>query len=345
MKRKIHEMATIKDVARKAGVSIGTVSRAFNGYKDIPETTRHSILKVAEEMGYVPNINARSLSAKKKPNIAMLMSGILEERRSDEMPYLLMKGAFQYASKSGMNIATYSIDSKLQREKTYDQFCYEHSLAGTLLFGLRTTDLYFKSLQKSAIPCVTVDVTVKGPLIGSVIIDDAAAFEDLTEYLVRNNHRKIAILYGRRQAEVTSKRWQGAKRALDRHGLTCPKSRIIETDFDYDKAYQRVRRYLECFGTSDATAFLCMSDLTAIGAMQAIKDLGYHVPDDFSLAGYDGSNITRYTDPGITTIDQSPLEKGYAAAQLLSEIIADPKAARQLVLPHKLIARDSIRKI
>ncbi len=338
-------MATIKDVAQKAGVTVGTVSRAFNGYSDISEKTRQSILRVAAEMGYVPNLHAKSLSLKNKTNIAMLISGILDEHQTDEIAYLLMKGAYQFAQEANFEIATYAIDRKSQQEKTYAQFCYEHSLGGALLFGLRTVDPYFKNLKKSTAPCVAVDVSLKGPNVGSVMIDDEAAFDDLTEYLIRNGHRSIAVLYGRRQAEVSVKRWAGARRAFERHGIACPKEQVLYTDFSQARAYRLTKEYLQRYKTSGATAFLCMSDITAIGAMQAIKETGYRVPQDFSIVGYDGLNITRYTDPGITTIDQNTQIKGYAAAKLLSEIMADPKAARQIVLPHRLVVRGSVRRL
>lgn len=213
------------------------------------------------------------------------------------------------------------------------------------MFGLRTIDPYFKNLRKSTAPCVAVDVSLKGPNVGSVMIDDEAAFDDLTEYLIRNNHNRIAVLYGRREAEVSIERWSGARRAFERHGIECPKEQILYTDFSQDRAYRLTKEYLERYGKTGATAFLCMSDITAIGAIQAIKEMGYRVPNDFSVVGYDNLSIARYTEPGITTIDQNTQFKGYTAAKLLSEIMADRTAARQIVLPHKLVVRGSVRKL
>lgn len=338
-------MVSIRDVAKRAGVTVGTVSRAFNGYRDISAETKEKILAVAKEIGYSPNLSAKSLSSKNKMNIAMLLSGFLEEKQTDELVYLLMKGAYQFAKDNNFEIATYAIDSGFQKVKSYDQFCTEHSLAGALVFGLKISDPYFKNLAKTKIPCVTVDAEISGDMVGNVLINDSAAFEDLTEYLIRNHHRKIVILYGRKQAMVSVKRFEGVRRAFERHGIELPKHRILYTDFNQNKAYRVTSKYLRQYGPNDATAFLCMSDITAVGAMQAIKDQGYNIPGDFSLAGYDGLSVVQYTTPGITTIDQNTLEKGYAAAGLLSRIMAGQSVEKRLVLPHKMILRDSVREI
>lgn len=338
-------MASIRDVAKKAGVTVGTVSRAFNGYKDIKAETKDRILEVAKEIGYTPNLSAKSLASKNKVNIAMLISGFLENKQTDELIYLFMKGAYRFARKFDFEIATYAIDSELQKQKSYDQFCTEHSLAGALILGLRMDDSYYKSLKKTTIPCVTVDSAISGELVGNVLINDTSAFSDLTDYLVRNHHRKIVVLYGRKQSIVSIKRFAGAQRVFERYEIELPKHRVLYTDFDQDTAYLVTRKYLQRYGKTDATAFLCMSDMTAIGAMQAIREQGYSIPEDFSLVGYDGLSVTQYTTPGITTIDQNAIGKGYAAAELLSKIMAGDDQCRQLVLPHKMVLRDSVREI
>ena len=169
--------STIQDVARAAGVSVGTVSRAMNDYPDISEKTREKILRIAHELGYRPNLVAKSLSSKNFREIALVLSGFLEH---------------------DLDISMYVINSKIQEEKTFEQLCYEHNIAGAVLFGLKSTDPYFKTLAQSRKPCVTIDVEVGGACVGNVTNDHAAAFDELTQYLIDQGHRKIAIVCGRK---------------------------------------------------------------------------------------------------------------------------------------------------
>ena len=258
---------------------------------------------------------------------------------------MLMKGCYQFAMENGLDISMYVINMKTQNEMSYEQLCYEHNIAGAVIFGLKNTDPYYSLLADSKKPCVTIDVEIDGENVSSVTIDHRAAFEELTQYLIDQGHEKIALVCGRKSAAVTAQRMEGALRALEQNHLKLPEDFIIQTNFLKEEASSGVASFLRTHPKDSVTAFLCMSDMLAIGAIEAIKQSGCRVPEDYSVAGYDGIYVTEYTDPKITTVDQNIKEKGYEAAHLLYDMIEGIRPAQNLILPHKLEIRDSVRKL
>lgn len=332
---------SIKEVAKAAGVTAGTVSRAFNGYGDIREETKTTILKVAKELGYVPNLNAKRLSGKDVKTVAIILAGFMDDRGlTDELVTQLLRGACNYAIHNHMEFAVYVISSEQQKEKSFEQFCSEHSLSGAMCFGLRTTDAYYESLREAQVPCVTVDVLIEGEKMGYVGTDDVGAFAELTELVLRHQHRKIVFLNGRRDAAVCALRQKGLEQVLRQHGV-----QLVEmhyTDFNAEDAQAFVSDYISTHGRQEATAFLCASDLIALGTYNAVNRCGYQVGRDFSVTGYDGTNIARLIDPGITTIDQNMEKKGYAAAEMLHQIMEGRCTERKRIIPYTLLSTASV---
>lgn len=332
---------SIRDVAKAAGVTVGTVSRAFNGYTDIREETKQTILQVAKDLGYVPNLNARRLSGKNCQTLAIILVGFMSDRGlSNELVIKMLRGACSYADDNGMEFAVYVLSSEQQKEKSFEQFCREHSLTGAMCFGLRTTDEYYESLKNSRVPCVTVDVLVEGENVGYVGTDDVKAFEDMTELVLRNGHKRIVFLNGRRQATVCALRQKGVENVLAKSGLTLEETHY--TDFNVEEAKSIVNEYIEKHGTDAATAFICASDMIAMGACSAIRKNGYSVGEDFSVTGYDGTFITLLSDPEITTVDQNMERKGYAAAEMLHALTEGKNVEKKRLISYTVLRTPSL---
>lgn len=332
---------SIRDVAKAAGVTVGTVSRAFNGYSDIREETKQAILEAAKELGYVPNLNARRLSGKTCQTMAIILAGFMADRGlTDELVIKMLRGACSYAISKNMEFAVYILSSEQQEEKSFEQFCGEHSLTGAMCFGLKTTDAYYENLKDSKTPCVTVDVLVEGENLGYVGTDDVRAFEDMTELVLDNNHKKIVFLNGRKQATVCTLRQKGLENILSQKGLVLEET--YYTDFNAELAQQIVTDYITRNGSEQATVFMCASDLIALGACNAINKCGYRVGKEFSVTGFDGTHIASLIDPAITTIDQNMEKKGFAAAEMLHAIIEGKKVSRQRNIPYTLVRTKSV---
>ena len=332
---------SIRDVARAAGVSVGTVSRAFNGYSDIKDETKRMILATAKELGYVPNLNAKILAAKNQRIMAVILAGFMADRGlTDELVIKMLRGVSSYAIAHNLELATYILSSEQQQEKSFEQFCREHSLSGAMCFGVKTTDAYYENKKKSKIPCVTVDVLVEGENMGYVGTDNAAASEEIAKLVLRRNHKRIVFLNGRREATVCTERLAGMERALKLYGLKLEAN--LYTDFRANQAEEMVTEYIMENGTEKATAFICASDLVALGAAKAIRRCGYAVGKDFSVTGFDGLHIASLNDPSISTVNQNMEAKGYAAAEMLHAIIEGRRVKRQRLIPYTLIETESI---
>ncbi|MCI9338751.1 MAG: LacI family transcriptional regulator [Lachnospiraceae bacterium] len=337
-------MATIKDVAKAAGTSIGTVSRAFNGYPDINTETKARIFSVANQLGYSPNINAKSLSSKVSRNMGLIVSGFLESDARNGFVLSLLKGTYRYAYEQNLEVALYTLDAEQQKTKSYEQFCTEHSIFGAVLSGVATNDVYFNQLVKAGLPCVLIDVYIKGEGLGCVSIDNVKAAEEMTNYLLDANHRKIVVVQGKKQTEVNSYRIAGIYAAMQKRGMELCRDNIINGEFREHIAYEATKQYIREHGKESATAFMCLSDVMALGVMRAITDMGYSVPDDFSVTGFDGIPVAGYTTPGLTTIEQDMEKIGYHAARVLLDLTRNPTQSRNVYVAYEFIERNSVKK-
>ena len=336
-------MATIKDVAKAAGTSIGTVSRAFNGYRDINPETKRRVFAAAQKLKYSPNINAKTLSSKISKNMGLIVSGFMDSDMRNGFVLALLKGTYRYASEHGLEVALYTLNPEEQKQKTYEQFCTEHSIFGAVLSGVATDDIYFQELVDAGFPCVLVDVYSRGKDIGCVSIDNVRAAAEMTDYLLDANHREIVVVQGKKQAEVNNYRIAGIYSALQKRGMELSRDSILTGEFREHVAYEKTKQYIMEYGKNKGTAFLCLSDVMALGVMRAIHELGYSVPEDFSVTGFDGIPIAGYTTPGLTTIEQDMEEVGYRAAEVLQNLMKKSNKNKDVYVPYRFVERGSVK--
>lgn len=336
-------MPSIKDVAKMAGVAIGTVSRAFNGYNDISEATKERIFAAAGQLGYKPNVMARNLSSKVSSNIGVLVVGLLDCSEKDNLIFSMLKGVLNYTHGHDLETAIYSIDSSI--EKRYVDFCEEHSIAGVILSGITVDDPYINDLINSNIPCVTVDVDVSRSNIGCVSTDNVKAMHEITDYVIKMGHRNIVTIAGKKNAMVTVERTAGFFEACRLNHVAQPPEKFFYCDYSEQKAYEDTLKYLKKNGKTEATAFICMSDVMALGVLRAIQELGYRVPDDFSVTGFDGIPITAYTNPPLTTVAQNMTDIGYEGVNLLHRIIRNESYERNVFIDYTFQRRSSVKNM
>lgn len=336
---------TIRDVASHCGVSISTVSRALNKYTDISHETKERVLASVEELGYIPNIIGRGLSSKNSKGIGFIVSGLLDINRHDNQWSLILQGIYKFALEKGLEVSIYTNDSSVGNQRTYEQFCRERSLAGAVLCGITTKDAYFRTLMATEIPCVLIDVPIVGKQTGCVSIDNVEASRDIAEYLISLNHSKFLIIAGKKDAAVTLERIAGTNASFSDHNIKLTNEIVEYCDFNEAMAYDAVMKHLKTYGKTQTDAFICMSDVMALGVLRAIADCGYSVPEDFSVTGFDDIAIAQYARPALTTVRQDATASGYQGARLLKKIIENPENAKHVFLPHQLIVRDSTRKI
>lgn len=336
--------ATIQDVAKKAGVAIGTVSRAFNDYPDIRPETKQRIVEAAQALGYMPNVSARNLSAKKPPNIGLIISGLLEGNSKDNLAYMHLQGALSYATEHGLEMALYATDSAEQKKKSYTEFCSQHSISGTILSGITTDDAYFNELMDSGIPTVLLDVPIHNEKVGWVSIDNRAAAKEAVEYLLDLGHRELLIVCGKKNADVNSARMQGVLDACVGARLTAQENDCLYCDFSEELAYEQVSERLRRPGHVPDAIF-CFSDVMALGAMRAVREAGLRIPEDVSVVGFDGLPLCELTVPPLTSVSQDMRTMGYEAAAMLHGLMEHRCQGGHRVLPHHLAVRGSVRDL
>lgn len=335
---------TIQDVAKLAGVTNGTVSRAFNGYSDILPETKQRIVEAADKLGYVPNVSARSLAAKRPPNIGLIIYGLLENNRKDNMMYQQLQGVLTYTTEHHLELALYSSDSMTQRRESYTEFCRQHNISGTIISGVTDDDVYFKELIRSDIPCVTLDVPVSTPKSGWISIDSRAAAREVIERLLGMGHRDLMIVAGKKNTAVNTVRMRGVQDALDAAGLQIAGRDYIFCDFSEDLACRGMRGRIKS-GEKLPTAVFCFSDIMALGVMRALREAGIRVPEDVSVIGFDDQHLCEVTVPTLSSVHQDMRVNGYEAAAMLHGLMEGTGEGGHRLMPHRIVLRDSVRAI
>lgn len=328
---------TIKEVAKKAGVSISTVSRAFNNYSDISETTRKHILGVAEELGYHPNIVAKSLSGNKNYRIALLVEDF---NPNDYLSFEVLMAFKSVVSDNGYETILLATTSDMQKGQSLGKLFQEKQVDGALILGLKMTDEYYHQLKEIRVPCVLFDIQVNNPNIGCVGVDNIKGSIMAVEHLIKLGHKKIAFINGHEEASVSYERLDGYYAALNRHKVKIENELIVNGEFTYEGGKKAALELID--KDCGITAIYCASDLMACGAIEALESKGYQVPEDISIVGFDDIDICNFVTPKLTTIRQDKEKIGRAAANLMLSMMNGNYLGRVVIEPELIVRESSI---
>ncbi|MCD7036095.1 LacI family transcriptional regulator [Metabacillus sp. GX 13764] len=332
-------MTTIKDIAKAAGVSVTTVSRALNGYSDVNEKTRKRIVEVAKEMEYSPNILARGLVMNKSKTIGLLVSGFSKESIKDNFTFEVLSGINQFAAGTDYDLVLFNTNSIKQREKTYAQLCRERRVDGAIMQGIKTDDPYLQEVVDSNIPCVLVDIPIQTENVGFVTTDNVLGASKAAQYLIDLGHERIAMVNGHNYAYVSQERLEGFKKTLEAANLPYREEWTVNGYFTEADAESAAYALLK--KNKEITAIFCASDLMALGVIKAAARLGISVPEELSVIGYDDILLSSYVTPSLTTVSQNKQMLGYSAAELLISMLEDEKPSSHIILETELKIRQS----
>ncbi|MCI8956937.1 MAG: LacI family transcriptional regulator [Eubacterium sp.] len=338
---------TIKDIAKICGVGISTVSRAINNDPGIKEDTKKRILEVIEEYHYIPNNSARHLKMTESNTIALLVKGI------DNQFFQGMLKIFEEELKQLKY--TFLLHAVGEQQKSMDiavELAKEKRLKGVIFLGGRidTTDNRLKNMGIPYVMCtVAVDMTASERDCSSVSIDDEKESYRVVDYLCKKGHTKIAIIAGRdNDLAVGGMRLKGYKQALRDHGVDTEENLIFHMkheipEYSIENGYIVTKELLE--SQVSFTALYAISDLTAFGAYKAILEAGKKIPDDYSVIGFDGIDISKYFHPSLTTMKQPCEEMVKSSIKLLMEAIHGNDEKKQCIFQANLIERESVRAL
>ena len=330
------EIYTIRDIARKAGVGVSTVSRVLNGRPDVSGETREKVLKVVAECGFVQNGNARFLKRAKTMFAAIIVRGRKNLFLSDVAEQMLA-----CAQNVKIPFLIKYIDEEDDEFDTLRRMYAERGAGGFILLGAKL-DERSQILRQLDVPCVfaTVDASEKKlPNASSVSIDDKAAGKAVMDQFLRNGHTRLAVFGGNPQGQdPLAYRYQGVLESLHSHGLELDSSHYVITRFSISGAYECALRFFKTH--QDITAVMAMSDAVAAGIIRALKDLGKRVPEDVAVTGFDGTEMARYFIPSIATVKQPTEEIARESVELLCAML-EGASPRFVTVNYELVGGES----
>ena len=336
---------TIKDIAKICGVGVSTVSRALNNHPDINPETKQRIMEIVEEYDFVPNNSARNLKITDSKTIAILVKGMTN-------PFFMrMIGAMEadiQEKKYSMELR--HVDEKTDEVETAMELVKEKKLKGIIFLGGLSTHSTEK-LEKVGVPYVLSTISANEDEEGyfsSISVDDVTESYKITDYLIKKGHKRIAII-GAPQVDTSigQLRLQGYLSALKDNGIKPDYDLIWHTrNFDtysMGSGYSIMKEKLS--ENHDFTAVYAISDTMAIGAIRALHEEGIRVPEDVSVAGFDGIDMGKYHVPSLTTIKQPFEDMAHKTTKILFDVINNGKSHRKIVMDATLVERESVRSI
>ncbi len=330
---------TISDIAHRANVSKMTVSRVLSGKGHVAPETAKRIKEIISEMGYQPNLIARSLSSKRSMIIGIIVPKT-ESIFMDEYIAQVLSGVMTIIKDNDYRIMLFPVDLDREQDSLYVDTTNSNMIDGLLLLKTKMNDPKLPTLLKSKLPFVLINHKKFGRDYNFIDTHNKQGAKIAVHYLYDRGYRKIAFVAGSMNETNGKDRLKGFQEAMAEVGLKYPEEYIVYGDFKKEKAYHEVGKLLTL--KERPTAIFCSDDYMAIAAMQRIKEAGLEIPKDIAVIGFDNIELSRYVQPALTTIQQPLYELGVSAIKLLLNLITGKqKAPVHKFLNVKLIERQS----
>ncbi|MGW5863382.1 LacI family DNA-binding transcriptional regulator [Streptomyces sp. NPDC055239] len=326
-------MASIKDVAAEAGVSVATVSRVLNSHPSVSPAARARVIAATESLGYRPNAVARSLRTAQTRTLGLVISDVLN-------PYFtaLARSVEEAARELGYSVIIGNADERPELQDHHVRTLLDRRIDGLLVSPTDGGSPLMLDTARSSTPMVFVDRWIPGVDVPVVRADGREAVRDLVAHLHAIGHRRLAIIAGPAATTTGSERVAAFREALGAYGLPLPDAYIGQGDFQADSGRRATERFLAL--PEPPHAVFAADNLMALGALDAIRAHGLRVPHDIALAAFDDIPWFVHTDPPITAIAQPTGDLGRAAVQALVDRI-EGRSPRSVTLPARLVVRRS----
>jgi DNA-binding LacI/PurR family transcriptional regulator len=331
---------TIYEIAKRAGVSVSTVSRVVNGKPGVGEAVRERVKKLLADLDYAPNLLARELSNRRTNVIGIVMPGINDyfTERIDAI-----NGVCRERGYSLMITANTRLANDVESEAANLRLLYERRVEGILFFATRWSDAHREALRKitADIPVVALDRIIEDSGIPCVLHDNPGGARKMMRHLLSLGHRRIAFLRGPSYDETSREREDAWRTELAAVGFPAEESLVRKGNWTLEGG-RREGLALLSSPENRPTAIFAGNDNMALGVLRAAYELGLRVPADLSVAGYDGSPMGGYSSPTLSTVGHDQTAMGVRAGELLFEVIGNRKPeVSRIVLEDNLIARES----
>ncbi len=314
-------MANIKDIANKCGLSISTVSKALNSYSDISSATRQRVLETAQEFGYFPSSIARALKTNRTHNIGVLFVDDAQSGLKHDYFAAVLDSFKVEAEKHDYDITFINHNININnRPMTFLEHCRYRNFDGVCIACINFQQQEVIELVDSTLPVVTIDHMFNNHT--SINSANVQGIQELVQYIYSMGHRRIAYVHGEKSA-VTEQRVTSFCKTLLDYGIDVPPEYLMTSAYHDPKATkQSVKKLLSL--PTPPTCIIMPDDYAAIGGIEAIEAVGLRIPEDISIAGYDGISLSQVIKPRLTTLEQDTEKLGSEAARRLIELIESP---------------------
>ena len=331
---------TIKDIAKQAGVSHSTVSRALHGSNLISDETVERIRQIAVELGYFPSAAARSLKTNRSHALGVIVSTIDDPFFSE-----ILQGIEEVAQKRGYSLLMAASQRDSEREQVIVQDMRERHVDGLVICSASFSNSQQHRLLEFGIPIVVINNQAAEDYRYSIYHDDVDGSRQVTRHLIELGHKRIAYLGNSLSGRTTLDRLTGFRQEMDAAGLA------ISAEYIYEIPGGRPEDGLAALDhflnlPERPTAIFCFNDMLAIGVLNGLHMAGIRIPEDISVVGFDNIVFSAYTNPPLTTLDQPKRYIGAEAARLILGLL-DPLAEEEVPeqqiqkLKGKLLVRQS----
>ena len=326
--------ASIKDLARIANVSHSTVSRALSRNPLVNQATAERIRRLADEHGYRPSAAARSLVTSRTATVGVVVTNI-----TDPFAAEVVSGIEEAALEHDYSVFLANSNAEPAREVKVVRSFEERRVDGVIVTSSRVGRVYAGLLAKAEVPIVLLNNQHPGEFLHSVMIANPEAATEAVQHLLALGHRRIAYVGDRLGRQSDTERFAGYRVALDYADVPfCPEY-VVHGDGKPEGGGAAMRRLLAL--DEPPTAVFCYNDMTALGAMRAIRDAGLRIPEDVSVVGFDDLFVARYMDPPLTTVRQPMRRMGRMAFETLHSLVSDAGSGQNIKVPGELIVRQS----
>jgi DNA-binding LacI/PurR family transcriptional regulator len=309
---------TVKDIAKKAGVSHSTVSRALHSNPLISEETTERIQQIAGEMGYLPSAAARTLKTNRSQVLGVVLSSVDDPFFSE-----ILQGIEEVIQGSGYSLFIAAAHRDPEREREIVQTMVEHRTDGVIICSTSFSEEKSRQFLQYGVPIVVVNNQAAEEFRYSIYHDDIDGSQQVTRHLIELGHKRIAYIGNSISGRITLDRLTGFRQEMESAGLAIPAKYIHEASGGgAENGISVVEHFLNL--PDRPTALVCYNDMMAIGVLKGMQQAGIRVPEDISITGFDNIVFSAYTNPPLTTLDQPKRFIGAEAARLLLELLDKP---------------------
>lgn len=331
----------IYDIAKKAGVSPSTVSRVLNNNSIVKAQTREKILEIIKENNYVPSSVARSLSVKETSNIGVIVPDILNSFFSS-----IMAGVNEKAEEYDYNTVLFGTKENVKRQHEVLQIVKQENLKGLIIVPVIENDKetieVLIQMEKEGVPVVLIDRDINNASFDGVFSDDRRGTKNAVEILIKEGHKKIAIINGPLECTPGRHRFMGYKEALSEHNIHIDEKYVKSGNFMLRPAYNATKELMEL--DEPPTAIFSSNNRTTLGCLQYFYENNIKIGEDIGFIGFDDIEALRYSGMHMSVVDRDVFAMGVEAMKLLQmrfEENTDTRLRRRIIVDSRFISRGS----